>query len=280
MTRAAGRLLVSIAALHAAFGLWSGRGALAAIARAGFVDALAISSARQLWFWFFLSSIPFAALGLLLARSEASPRSPWLGFLLGATAAAGVCLMPLSGFWLLFAPAAMLIADGSRRTTSPREWTRDGFTISTNTARLDRTAIREFLAGSYWAAEIPQRVVDASIDGSFCFGLFEGDRQIGFARVVTDRSTFAYLADVYVLEPYRGKGLGIWMMEIIQTHPELQDLRRWMLATRDAHALYRKVGFDAVAHPDRLMEIARPDMYRKSRGVLPIGPIDGIPPGR
>jgi GNAT superfamily N-acetyltransferase len=147
--------------------------------------------------------------------------------------------------------------------TTPTEWRRDGFTISTDSARLDRPAMREFLAASYWSPGIPQDVLDRALEGSVCFGLYEGERQIGFARAITDRATFAYVADVYVLEEYRGRGLALWLMGIVMEHPELQGLRRWMLLTRDAHALYRKVGFVDAARPERIMEIARPDIYIK-----------------
>ena len=147
--------------------------------------------------------------------------------------------------------------------TIPNEWSRDGFTISTDFSRLDRPAMREFLAASYWSPGIPQDVLDRALEGSLCFGLYEGERQIGFARAITDRATFAYVADVYVLEGYRGRGLALWLMQIVMEHPELQGLRRWMLLTRDAHALYRKVGFADAARPERIMEIARPDIYMK-----------------
>ena len=123
------------------------------------------------------------------------------------------------------------------------EWRRDGFTISTDRSKLDREVIHEFLAGSYWATGIPRDVVDRSIEGSLCFGVFDGERQVGFARAITDSATFAYLADVFVLESHRGRGLAAWLMECILEHPELQGLRRWMLLTRDAHPLYRKNGF-------------------------------------
>jgi len=145
--------------------------------------------------------------------------------------------------------------------TTPTEWQRDGFTISTDSARLDRPAMREFLAASYWSPGIPQEVLDRALEGSLCFGLYDGERQIGFARAITDRATFAYVADVYVLEEYRGQGLALWLMQTVMEHPQLQGLRRWMLLTRDAHSLYRKVGFVDVARPERIMEIARPDIY-------------------
>jgi GNAT superfamily N-acetyltransferase len=143
------------------------------------------------------------------------------------------------------------------------EWKRGAHTISTDPGRLDRESIHAFLRESYWAPGIPRDVVDRSIDNALCFGIYDGERQVGFARVVTDRSTFAYLADVFVLESHRGRGLSKWLMEVIRGHPELQGLRRWSLATRDAHGLYEQFGFRRPAHPDRLMEIVDPDVYLK-----------------
>jgi GNAT superfamily N-acetyltransferase len=146
------------------------------------------------------------------------------------------------------------------------EWTRGPFTISTEKGRLDREGIHRFLsADSYWARGIPREVVDRSIDNSLCFGLYDGSRQVGFARVVTDRATFAYLGDVFVLPSHRGRGLSKWLMEIVMGHPELQGLRRWSLATRDAHSLYERFGFRVPAHPERLMEISDLDIYRKGK---------------
>jgi GNAT superfamily N-acetyltransferase len=144
------------------------------------------------------------------------------------------------------------------------DWTRGGFTISTDPALLDRALIHEFLSGSYWARGIPRETVDRSIDGALCFGVYEGSAQVGFARVVTDRSTFAYLADVFVLDSHRGRGLGVWLMEAIRAHPDLQGLRRWILMTRDAHGLYEKFGFRTIEDPARCMEILDRDVY--SRG--------------
>jgi GNAT superfamily N-acetyltransferase len=138
-----------------------------------------------------------------------------------------------------------------------------GFTITTDPARVDRDAVHAYLARSYWAEGIPRDVVDRSIESSIPFSLFDGDRQVGFARVVTDRATFAYMADVYVLEDYRGIGLGVWLVETIMAHPDLQGLRRWVLVTRDAHGLYEKFGFRVPEKPERYMEIARPNVYRK-----------------
>lgn len=140
---------------------------------------------------------------------------------------------------------------------------RDGFTISTDPGRLDRAMIHEVLAATYWARGIPRAVVDRSIEGALCFGLYENDRQVGFARVITDRATFAYLADVFVLESHRGRGLARWLMETILAHADLQGLRRWMLLTRDAHPLYRQVGFTELAHPERVMEKVNPKVYER-----------------
>ena len=106
-------------------------------------------------------------------------------------------------------------------------------------------------------------MVRKAIDHSICFGIFQGSAQVGFARVTTDRATFAYLADVYVLETCRGKGLGKRLMDVIMAHPDLQGLRRFMLATRDAHGLYAQYGFAPIGSPDRLMEILKPDIYRR-----------------
>ena len=126
---------------------------------------------------------------------------------------------------------------------------------------MDRAAVHAFLTRSYWARGVPREVVDRSIDHSLAFGLFQGSRQIGFARVITDRATFAYLADVYVLDEYRGRGLGKWLISSVLAHPDLQGLRRWSLVTRDAHELYRAFGFRELSNPSRHMEIFRPDVY-------------------
>ena len=144
------------------------------------------------------------------------------------------------------------------------EWSRQGLTISTDRSRLDRKAILEFLRGSYWAPGIPEDVVERSIENSLCFGVYDGERQVGFARVITDYATFAYLADVFVLESDRGRGIATWLMEVIRGHPRLEGLRRWMLVTRDAHGLYRKFDFTPLARPERVMEISVPDAYARS----------------
>jgi GNAT superfamily N-acetyltransferase len=146
------------------------------------------------------------------------------------------------------------------------EWNRDGFTVSTEKERLDRGVIHEFLRGSYWAKGIPREVVDRSIENSLCFGLYDGERLIGFARVITDNATFGYLADVFVLESHRGRGLATWLMEVVMAYPDLQGIRRWMLVTADAHGLYRKVGFTEPSKPERIMERLLVDAYGASRG--------------
>ena len=143
------------------------------------------------------------------------------------------------------------------------DFVRGDYTISTDRQRLDVHAIHDFLSRSYWSPGIPLAVVERSIAHSLCFGLFHHDGQVGFARVVTDRATFAYLADVYVLEAHRGQGLSKWLMTVILGHEDLQGLRRFSLATRDAHGLYEQFGFRPVANPSTMMEILRPEVYRR-----------------
>ena len=133
--------------------------------------------------------------------------------------------------------------------------------VSTDPARLDVDWIHASLRETYWAKGIPRDVVARSIAGSMVFGAYDGARQVGVARVVTDRTTFAWLADVFVDPEYRGRGVGVALVSAIRAHPELQDLRRWMLATADAHGLYEKFGFEPVAEPGRFMEIASRDHY-------------------
>lgn len=142
-----------------------------------------------------------------------------------------------------------------------RRW--DAYRITTDPDALDVAVIHDYLSSSYWATGIPLETVRRSIRHSLCFGLFEGDAQIGFARVVTDRATYAYLADVFVLEPFRGRGLSKRLMEAVVEHPELQGLRRWTLATRDAHGLYAQYGFKPLAAPERWMERHDPEVYRR-----------------
>jgi GNAT superfamily N-acetyltransferase len=140
---------------------------------------------------------------------------------------------------------------------------RDGFTVSTDSARLDLDAIHAFLAISYWAEGIPREILERALRGSLCFGLYEGGRQVGLARVITDAATFAYLCDVYVLPEMRGRGLGKWLIGCVTEHPDLQGLRRFSLVTRDAHELYRPFGFTEIRSPGRHMEIARPGLYKQ-----------------
>lgn len=147
----------------------------------------------------------------------------------------------------------------------PVAYHRGEFVVTTDRARLSEELIYEFLAQSYWAEGIPRKTVARSLRNSLCFGLLEGKRQIGFARVVTDYATFAYLADVFIVAGYRGRGLGKFLMECVVKHPELQGLRRWVLATRDAHSLYRKFGFIPLAHPDRFMELHNPNVYKSGK---------------
>lgn len=156
------------------------------------------------------------------------------------------------------------------------EWRRSEFLISTDPSRLDLDVIHAFLANCYWAKGIPRDVVQRSIQHSLCFGVYHevggkrrllpdptrsGAPQVGFARVITDFATIAYLGDVFVLEAYRGRGLSKWMMECIMNHPHLQGLRRWILLTRDAHGLYAQFGFTPLQAPMRYMELHRPDIY-------------------
>jgi N-acetylglutamate synthase-like GNAT family acetyltransferase len=128
------------------------------------------------------------------------------------------------------------------------------FTISDDASRLDFESICDFLSRSYWADKRPRAVIERSIEHSLNFGVYDGEKQIGFARVITDFAVFAYLCDVFIHEDYRGRSLGKWMMECILSHPELQGLRRWSLATRDAHGLYKQFGFTELNNPSGWME--------------------------
>jgi GNAT superfamily N-acetyltransferase len=140
-------------------------------------------------------------------------------------------------------------------------WVLGTFTVTCDPARLDRALIAEFLASSYWAKGIPLATVEKSLAHSLCFALLDGNRQVGFARVISDYATIAFLNDVFVLPEYRGRGLSKWLMECIISHPELQGLRRWMLATRDAHSLYEKFGFAPLKRPEVFMERHNPNVY-------------------
>jgi GNAT superfamily N-acetyltransferase len=137
------------------------------------------------------------------------------------------------------------------------EWRRGDLTVTTDPARLDLDAICDFIARSYWAPKRSRDVIARALRQSIGFGVFAGARLVGFARVISDRATYAYVCDVFVDESQRGKGVGTFLMECVKDHPELQNLERWSLATRDAHALYRKFGFQDLVHPERHMEIPR-----------------------
>lgn len=140
---------------------------------------------------------------------------------------------------------------------------RAGFRLTSDPGAMDPDAVHAYLSRSYWARDIPKALVERSMRGSLCFGIFHADRQVAFARVVTDRATFAWLCDVYVLEEVRGRGFGKWLMEAVVAHPDLQGLRRFVLGTRDAHGLYARFGFKPLARPDIFLEINHPDLYVK-----------------
>ena len=131
--------------------------------------------------------------------------------------------------------------------------TENNFIISTDKNKINIEYVHDFLSHSYWSPGVPMETVTKAMNGSLCFGVYDNDKQIGYARMVTDTATFAYLADVFIDENYRGKGLGKWLVKTILAHPELQGLRRIMLATKDAHALYEQVGFTAINNPERYM---------------------------
>lgn len=141
---------------------------------------------------------------------------------------------------------------------------RGEFLITSDPARLDIDFIHGYLTRSYWSEGIPRDIVERSIANSLCFGVYEGEKQIGFARVITDYATFAYLADVFIIESHRGKGLSKFLMQCIVNDPRLQGLRRWLLGTRDAHGLYAQYGFRPLAKPERFMENHSPNVYKRS----------------
>ena len=135
------------------------------------------------------------------------------------------------------------------------ETRREGFTISTDPARLDIDAVCDFLTRAYWANTRPRERTERAIQNSLVFGVYEGERQIGLARVVTDYSIFAYLCDVFIHEDYRAHGLGKWLIQTILDHPDLRDMRRWVLVTNDAHGLYRQFGFTSIEDPEHWMQM-------------------------
>lgn len=136
-----------------------------------------------------------------------------------------------------------------------RNFRKGKYLISTDRSKLEIKVIHDYLTNSYWAKNRTLKTSKLSVKNSLCFGLYFKNKQIGFARVITDYATFAYLADVFILEDYRGKGLSKWMMKIILEYKELENIRRWFLATRDAHGLYEKFGFHALKEPEKLMEM-------------------------
>jgi GNAT superfamily N-acetyltransferase len=146
----------------------------------------------------------------------------------------------------------------------PETFERAEYSISTDPDRLDLDAIHAYLARAYWCEDIPRQTLERAITNSLCFGLFHGKDQVGLARVITDSATYAYLCDVYTLEAHRGKGLAKWLMQCVMAQAALQGLRRFTLATRDAHGLYRQFGFRELSKPESKMEILRPDVYRKA----------------
>ena len=140
---------------------------------------------------------------------------------------------------------------------------KDQFTITTDKEKFDVDVIHSFLTTSYWAEGISREIVRRSIEGALCFGVFENNKQVGFARMITDKATFAYLADVFIIEEYRGRGLSKWLMQVIMSHPDLQGLRRMILATRDAHELYKKFGFTPLNNVDRWLHVHDPAVYKQ-----------------
>jgi N-acetylglutamate synthase-like GNAT family acetyltransferase len=144
------------------------------------------------------------------------------------------------------------------------EWKKGEYLLSTDKSRIDIEIVHRFLAHSYWAESIPLDVVQKSIDNSLCFAIYHHQKLAGFARVISDFATFAYLADVFILPEERGKGLSKWLMETIMNHSQLQGLRRFTLATRDAHGLYERFGFTLFDKPERWMQKHDPDVYRRN----------------
>ena len=132
------------------------------------------------------------------------------------------------------------------------------YAISSDTSLIDLEVVHSFLSESYWAKGVSEEIVQRSIENSICFGAYRDGKQVGFARAVTDRSTFAFLADVFVIKAERGNGVGKMLVEAALVHPELRELRRWLLATDDAHGLYERYGFGPLPKPERWMEIHRP----------------------
>ena len=143
------------------------------------------------------------------------------------------------------------------------EWKQGEFIVTDRREDLDIETIHNFLRESYWAKGIPRPIVEKAVNNSLCFGLYHNSKQVGFGRAVSDHATFAYLTDVFVVPAYRGRGLGKWLVSCIIGHSELQGLRRWMLATLDAHKLYEQNGFIPLRKPEWFMEINDPDIYQR-----------------
>jgi GNAT superfamily N-acetyltransferase len=141
------------------------------------------------------------------------------------------------------------------------------YEISTNRNRLDVALIHNFLRSSYWAQGIPRAVVERSIQNSLCFGAFLNEQQVGFARVITDFASIAYVADVFVVPEHRGRGISKLLMHAILEYPDLQGVRRLLLATRDAHGLYAQFAFQPLTHPEHFMTIHKPDVYRNKNAA-------------
>jgi GNAT superfamily N-acetyltransferase len=153
------------------------------------------------------------------------------------------------------------------RPSIPPDRTAGDYVISADPARLDTRAIHAYLRRSYWSEGIPFEIVDRAVKGSLCIGAYDAaGAQVALVRLISDYATFCYVCDVYVLEPHRGRGLSKAMMAMAMQHPNLQGLRRWMLGTLDAHGLYRRFGFGALAHPERVMDLMVPDIYKRPPG--------------
>lgn len=146
---------------------------------------------------------------------------------------------------------------------------RGDYCITTDKSRLDLPAVHQYLSEeSYWSQQIPFETVQKAAENSLTFAVLAGETQVGYARIISDYATFAYLADVYILEAHRARGLSKWLIETIMNHPQLQGLRRWTLATRDAHGLYAQFGWKPLASPPSWMELHNPDVYKKANFLL------------
>lgn len=157
------------------------------------------------------------------------------------------------------------MSSGTQLRPEVQEFRNGQYVISTDRLRLDLDLIHRFLASKFWDTEgVPREVVERSLDSSLCFGVYDGGQQVGFARVITDRATFAFISDDFIVESHRGRGLGKWLMQCILSHPELQGLRRVMLVTRDPR-LYLKAGFTPLKRPEEYMEIYDPEVYQRGR---------------